>query len=62
MPRRPEGDRAMTPAERQARRRDQFNAMREALTRIERVTRASDAHEIASAVLDAMGPRDSANP
>ena len=60
MPRRPKGDRAMTSAERQARRRDQFNAMREALIRIERVTRASDAREIASAVLDAMGPRDTA--
>ena len=62
MPRRPEGDRALTSAERQARRRDQFNAMREALIRIERVTRASDAREIASAVLDTMGPRDSAKP
>ena len=48
----------MTPAERQAKRRDQFNAMQEALIRIERVTRASDAREIASAVLDAIRLRD----
>lgn len=60
MTRRPEGTRAMTPAERQARRRDQFNAMREALRRIERVTKASEARDIASAVLDAMGPRSGA--
>ena len=60
MPRRPEGDRAMTPAERQARRREQFHAMRDALKRIERVTKASEAREIASAVLDSMRPNDAA--
>jgi hypothetical protein len=50
----------MTPAERQARRREQFNAMQDALRRIERVTKASDAREIASAMLASMGPKDAA--
>lgn len=58
MPRRPDGDRAMTPAERQARRRDQFNAMREALERIQHVTKAAEAREIAAEVLATMGARD----
>jgi hypothetical protein len=62
MPRRPEGDRAMTPAERQARRREQFHAMHDALRRIERITKASEAREIASAVLDSMRPKDAAKP
>jgi hypothetical protein len=62
MPRRPEGTRAMTPAERQARRRGQFHAMQDALRRIERVTKASEAREIASAVLDTMRPGDAARP
>jgi hypothetical protein len=48
----------MTPAERQARRREQFHAMQDALRRIERVTKASEAREIASAVLDTMRPKD----
>ena len=60
MSRRPEGDRAMTPAERQARRRDQFHAMRKALERIQGVTKASEAREIASDVLATMGARDNA--
>jgi hypothetical protein len=34
--------------------------MREALKRIERVTKASEAREIASAVLDSMRPKDAA--
>ena len=62
MPRRPEGIRAMTPAERQAKRREQFHAMQDALRRIERVTKASEAREIASAVLDSIRPKDSTKP
>jgi hypothetical protein len=52
----------MTPAERQARRREQFHLMQDALRRIERVTKASEAREIASTVLDTMGPRNSTKP
>ena len=62
MPRRPEGARAMTPAERQARRREQFHTMRDALERIQGVTKAAEAREIASAVLASMGPKDTAKP
>jgi hypothetical protein len=62
MPRRPEGDRAMTPAERQARRREHFHLMHDALRRIERVTQASEAREIASAVLDTMRLKNTAKP
>jgi hypothetical protein len=62
MPRRPEGDRAMTPAERQARRREQFHAMHDALKRIECITEASEAREIASAVLDTMRLKNTAKP
>jgi hypothetical protein len=52
----------MTSAERQARRREQFHAMQDALRRIERVTKASEAREIALAVLDTMKPKDAAKP
>ena len=62
MPSRPEIFRAMTPAERQAKRRNQFVRMREALERIQRVTKASEAREIASAVLATMGPKGPAKP
>jgi hypothetical protein len=60
MPRHPEGTRAMTPAERQAKRREQFFRMREALEQIERVTKASEAREIASAALASVRPKDAA--
>jgi hypothetical protein len=52
----------MTPAERQARRREQFHTMRDALERIQGVTKAAEAREIASAVLASMGPKDAAKP
>jgi len=52
----------MTPAERQARRREQFHAMHDALKRIECITEASEAREIASAVLDTMRLKNTAKP
>ena len=54
MPRRPDGDRAMTSAERQAKRRDQFRTMRDALQRIQHVTKATEAREIAAAAPESM--------
>lgn len=52
----------MTPAERQAKRREQFFRMRDALEQIQHVTKASDAREIASAVLNTIRPKDAAKP
>jgi hypothetical protein len=57
MPRgtKPIGDRAMTVAERQAKRRAQFNQMRDALERILQATKVAEAKEIAAAVLATLG-------
>jgi hypothetical protein len=55
MSRKPEGDRAMTAAERQARLRDrkatQVEAMRKALTRIQRAKTLQAAQEVAASAL-----------
>lgn len=56
MPRPTLGARPMTSAEKQARRREQFRRMREALERIADVRTAKEAREIASAALDDRNP------
>ena len=52
MPRPPLGDQAMTAAERQAKRREQFRQMRAALERIAAARTAKEARAIASEVLE----------
>ena len=49
------GTAAMTTAERQARRRRQYNDMRDALEAIERAATVASAKAIAAAVLDRLG-------
>lgn len=51
MPRPRLGEQPMTPAERQAKRREQFRRMREALERIAQARTAKAAREIAQAAL-----------
>lgn len=51
MPRLPPGEVPLTPAERQARRREQFNRMREALRRIAEAKSLKEAKAIAAEAL-----------
>lgn len=55
MPRPLLGDRRMTPAEKQARRRENYRLMQDALARIEQAATAKEAREIAREVLDEVG-------
>ena len=48
----------MTSAERQARRREQFRQMREALAKITQARTATEARQIAEATLDEQAPQN----
>lgn len=56
MPRPRLGEQPMTSAEKQARRREQFRRMKEALARIAQVKTAKEAREIAQAALSDLSP------
>lgn len=55
MPRKAFGDRPMTNAEKQARRREQFRLMRDAWEEVRTVRTAKEAREIAERVIAALG-------